>query len=74
MPSKQSEAVVRHWATARLTSQLPVAEQPDRETADHAWAGLTSEPREVDYLSVSEVPDAIQRMAAWVRPVLDREP
>jgi epsilon-lactone hydrolase len=62
MPSKQSEAVVRHWATSRRTSQLPVAEQPDRETADHIWAGLTSEPGGVDYLSVSEVP------AMWIVP------
>jgi epsilon-lactone hydrolase len=62
MPSKQSEAVVRHWATSRQTSQLPVAEQPDREAADHAWAGLTSEPRGVDYLSVSQVP------ALWIVP------
>ena len=62
MPSKESEAVKRHWAAARLTGQLPMAEQPDRETADHAWAGLTSEPRDVDYLSVGEVP------ALWIVP------
>ncbi|MEI8412918.1 MULTISPECIES: alpha/beta hydrolase [unclassified Kribbella] len=62
MPSKESEAVKRHWAAARLTSQLPMAEQPDRETADHTWAGLTSEPRDVDYLSVGEV------SALWIVP------
>lgn len=62
MPSKESEAVKRHWAAARLISQLPMAEQPDRETADHAWSGLTSEPRGVDYLSVSEL------SALWIVP------
>jgi monoterpene epsilon-lactone hydrolase len=62
MPSKESEAVKRHWAAARLTSQRPLEEQPDRETADHAWAGLTREPRDVDYLSVSEV------SALWIVP------
>ncbi|MFI7064745.1 alpha/beta hydrolase [Kribbella sp. NPDC050124] len=56
MPSKESEAVRRHWKAARL------AQAPDRETGDHAWAGLTSEPPGVDYLAVAELP------ALWVVP------
>ncbi|GAA5009628.1 alpha/beta hydrolase [Actinopolymorpha pittospori] len=49
MPSKQSEAVRRHWAAARLAMVRPDAEQPD----DESWGNLTAEPREVDYLETS---------------------
>jgi acetyl esterase/lipase len=56
MPSKESEAVRRHWETARE------AQPADREAADHAWAGLTREPTGVDYISVAELP------ALWIVP------
>lgn len=46
MPSKQSEAVKRHWAALRLASEQPDAEQPDNES----WGNLTAEPRQVDYI------------------------
>ncbi|GAB2667328.1 alpha/beta hydrolase [Kribbella swartbergensis] len=56
MPSKESEAVRRHWEAARV-------EQPvDQEAADHTWAGLTREPPGVDYISVEELP------ALWIVP------
>ena len=69
MPSKQSEAVRRHWAAARLAAEQPTTEQPtadqaahDQEAVDHGWAVLTTEPRGVDYLSVDELP------ALWIVP------
>jgi epsilon-lactone hydrolase len=46
MPSKQSEAVRRHWTAARLAMVRPDAEQPD----DESWGNLTAEPRGVDYI------------------------
>ena len=46
MPSKQSEAVRRRWAAARLAMEQPDGEGPD----DESWGDLTAEPREVDYL------------------------
>jgi epsilon-lactone hydrolase len=46
MPSKQSEAVKRHWTAARLAMEQPGAEQPDEES----WGDLTAEPRAIDYL------------------------
>src|SRR4051794_34227375 len=49
MPSKQSEAVKRHWTAARLASGRPAAEQPDTES----WGDLTAEPREVDYIETT---------------------
>lgn len=45
MPSKQSEAVRKHWEAARLAVTRP-AEGPD----DESWGDLTAEPRAVDYL------------------------
>jgi epsilon-lactone hydrolase len=46
MPSKQSEAVRRHWETGRLAMVQPGFEGPDNES----WGDLTAEPRAVDYL------------------------
>ncbi|WP_440088964.1 alpha/beta hydrolase [Streptosporangium sp. LJ11] len=46
MPSKQSEAVKRHWAAIRAASERPDADQPD----DESWGNLTAEPRDVDYI------------------------
>ena len=46
MPSKQSEAVRKHWEAARLAVTQPEAGGPD----DESWGDLTAEPREVDYL------------------------
>ena len=46
MPSKQSEAVRKHWEAARLAVTQPDAGGPD----DESWGDLTAEPREVDYL------------------------
>jgi monoterpene epsilon-lactone hydrolase len=58
MPSKQSDLVRRHWAAARTGAE----EHPDREAADHSWAGLTTEPRGVDYITTDDVP------ALWIVP------
>jgi monoterpene epsilon-lactone hydrolase len=60
MPSKQSEAVVRHWADTRLASQLPADERPDGEV----WGDLTAEPRGVDYIETT----AAGRPAMWAVP------
>jgi acetyl esterase/lipase len=57
MASKESEAVRRHWAAARTRS-----DDVDRELADHRWAELTSEPPDVDYLSIPG------REALWIVP------
>ena len=46
MPSKQSEAVTRHWKASRLERDLPEDERSDTES----WGNLTAEPREVDYI------------------------
>ncbi len=46
MPSKQSEAVKRHWETSWRTMTEPGFEGPDNES----WGDLTAEPRGVDYL------------------------
>jgi len=46
MPSKQSEAVRKHWEAARLAMTRPDGDGPD----DESWGDLTAEPREVDYL------------------------
>ena len=46
MPTKQSEAVKRHWETSWRTMTEPGFEGPDNES----WGDLTAEPREVDYL------------------------
>jgi acetyl esterase/lipase len=60
MPSKQSEAVTRHWAAARRAGEVPGAEQRD----DEAWGDLTAEPREVDYIETV----AGGRPAMWAVP------
>ena len=62
MSSKQSEAVRRHWETARLAmaGELPEEERPD----DESWGDLTAEPREVDYLET----EAGGRPAMWAVP------
>lgn len=64
MPSKQSEAVKRHWEALRKASQVPPEEQPDPEAANDAWGLLTAEPRGVDYLEV----DAGGLPGMWARP------
>jgi acetyl esterase/lipase len=46
MPSKQSQAVKRHWELSRLTMVQPGFDGPDNES----WGDLTAEPRGVDYL------------------------
>jgi acetyl esterase/lipase len=46
MPSKQSEAVRRHWEAGWLAMTQPGYEAPD----DESWGDLTAEPRGVDYL------------------------
>jgi monoterpene epsilon-lactone hydrolase len=46
MASTQSEAVRRHWESAREAMTNPDAPQPD----DESWGDLTAEPREVDYI------------------------
>jgi acetyl esterase/lipase len=61
-PSKQSEAVRRHWAAARLAFAQPG--QPDVEASDSAWSTLTAEPRGVDYLET----DAGGVPAMWAVP------
>ncbi|TYK49425.1 alpha/beta hydrolase [Actinomadura decatromicini] len=60
MASKQSEAVRRHWAAARLAMISPDAEQPDNES----WGDLTAEPRGVDYIEV----EAGGLPAMWLVP------
>ncbi|HEY6791635.1 MAG TPA: alpha/beta hydrolase [Trebonia sp.] len=62
MPSKQSEAVRRHWEAAWLamTGELAEGDRPDNES----WGDLTAEPREVDYLET----EAGDRPAMWVVP------
>jgi epsilon-lactone hydrolase len=62
MPSKQSEAVRRHWERARLamTGELAEGQRPD----DESWGDLTAEPREVDYLETA----AGGRPAMWAVP------
>lgn len=46
MPSKQSEAVRRHWEASRRAMVEPGFDAPDNES----WGDLTAEPRGVDYL------------------------
>ena len=41
MPSKQSEAVRRHWESGWLAMTQPGYEGPD----DESWGDLTAEPR-----------------------------
>lgn len=60
MPSKQSEAVRRHWEAARLAMTRADGEGPD----DESWGDLTAEPRGVDYLET----EAGGRPAMWAVP------
>jgi hypothetical protein len=53
MPSKQSEAVKKHWTAARLAADLPDHEPADIESSNDAWGSLTAEPRGVDYLETA---------------------
>jgi monoterpene epsilon-lactone hydrolase len=46
MPSRQSEAVRRHWEASWRTMVEPGFDGPD----DESWGDLTAEPRGVDYL------------------------
>jgi acetyl esterase/lipase len=59
MPSKQSEAVRKHWEAARRAMERP-AEGPD----DESWGDLTAEPRGVDYQEV----EAAGLPAMWAVP------
>ena len=60
MPSKQSEAVRRHWEASWLAMTQPDGNGPD----DESWGDLTAEPREVDYLETV----AGGRPAMWAVP------
>ena len=60
MPSKQSEAVRRHWEAARLAMVPDGPEGPD----DESWGDLTAEPRGVDYLET----EAGGQPAMWAVP------
>jgi monoterpene epsilon-lactone hydrolase len=60
MPSKQSQAVKRHWEVSRLTMVQPGFDGPDNES----WGDLTAEPRGVDYLET----DAGGLPAMWAVP------
>src|SRR5262245_5735221 len=57
-PSRQSEAVRRHWQIA--ANGRPDGERPD----DESWGDLTAEPREVDYIET----EAGGRPAMWAIP------
>ncbi|MFD3406123.1 alpha/beta hydrolase [Kribbella sp. NPDC058693] len=61
MASKESEAVRRHWAKSRAAAEQDTREG-DQELDDHRWAELTTEPSDVDYLSVDG------REALWINP------
>src|ERR1700722_5367090 len=60
MPSKQSEAVRRHWESGWLVMTQPGYEAPDNES----WGDLTAEPRAVDYLET----EAGGQPAMWAVP------
>jgi epsilon-lactone hydrolase len=60
MPSKESEAVRRHWERSRSAMVDPDAEQLDSES----WGDLTAEPREVDYIET----EAAGLPAIWLIP------
>lgn len=60
MPSKQSEAVRRHWEAGHRAMTQPQEDQPDNES----WGDLTAEPRGVDYLET----DADGVPAMWAVP------
>jgi acetyl esterase/lipase len=60
MPSKQSEAVRRHWEVSREAMVNPDGDHPD----DESWGNLTAEPRGVDYRETT----AAGLPAMWVAP------
>ena len=60
MPSKQSEAVRRHWEASRRSMMDPDAEP----LHDESWGDLTAEPRAVDYVET----DAAGLPAMWLIP------
>lgn len=60
MPSKESEAVRRHWERSRQAMVDPDAEQLDNES----WGDLTAEPGEVDYIETK----AAGLPAIWLIP------
>ena len=60
MPSKESEAVRRHWERSRQAMVDPDVEQLDNES----WGDLTAEPREVDYIET----EAAGLPAIWLIP------
>jgi epsilon-lactone hydrolase len=60
MPSKQADAVKRHWTSARRAMVQPDADHPD----DESWGDLTAEPRQVDYIET----DAGGLPAMWATP------
>jgi acetyl esterase/lipase len=61
MASKQSEAVRQHWIRSREAFDQNTGDS-DQELGDHRWAELTTEPPDVDYLSVPGRP------AYWMVP------
>lgn len=60
MPSKQSEAVRRHWEASRQAMVNPGGDHQD----DESWGNLTAEPRGVDYLET----EAAGLPAMWAVP------
>jgi acetyl esterase/lipase len=60
MPSKQSEAVRRHWEASRRAMVQPDTEDMD----DESWGNLTAEPRAVDYVET----EAAGLPAMWITP------
>jgi epsilon-lactone hydrolase len=62
MPSKQSEAVRKHWKTSWLAMTGGLAEDEYRD--QESWGNLTAEPREVDYLETV----VAGRSAMWAVP------
>jgi monoterpene epsilon-lactone hydrolase len=64
MPSKQSEAIKRHWTTARLFMDRPDNESAGERPDDESWGNLTAEPRQVDYIEV----EAAGLPAMWAVP------
>lgn len=60
MPSKESDAVRRHWVASRQAWVQPNTGDGD----DESWGNLTAEPREVDYIET----DAAGVPAIWATP------
>lgn len=60
IPSRQSEAVTRHWEASRRAMVNPDTEDMD----DESWGNLTAEPRAVDYVET----EAAGLPAMWATP------